>query len=882
MKRIIEPQDWPKIEEQFSLGANRNPDKILSDVLNEDVINMDDELFFKYLFSTNSGIDMAVNKFFDLLNNRNCPFLCIHGYPRNGKTTFIHYINYLFNRDAKYNKFNLIMIPYNIEGSSFLSYSEKVISFFIEELLSTPDTKTLQENFLEFVKFDEFYSNFVSSLKSQMRQHYQDDGVLTNPLVNYFITFNKDLLYDLKTKIEEYLNSIYNENFNKPSIIIQREIKAIIKNSISDENSGDLFSLLILLRIFKKRNSIYNDLGKNGQFVFVFDNLDDEFRNKDIYFLQKPQIQITGFVNNLVNNPIISPKFDKCLKETLSTKHKPKSVFSFSEQLKIVYIFRTANFLIFSNIMRHEKHLVSRTFEKHFPNCLLSRDYLAYKTINLTGDILNDRLEFCANLIKKYNLNYPNGFRFLMCLTQNLNSQIAESNFSDRKSIFSLWNGDKRAIFNSITENWDFIKDIYFTNENDIERCLNGNHYAKEYVIKGTFLYFFLDLFYQNKDLNALLRVIYSHRAFHNESKNLRRFVLNYIINQNEKKDNANCINDLDAKGLGLFDLLKDISELIDKINKNNPKPTFDFDTIKYFFADLSREKIDKFSQLFTIFKSQLTKVEKDDALSNFYNLDNELLQFQTNINDSSLNSIRIFNNDNAAFLSSYLMTHYELFSFCISHDLEKNLDTDNDHKRPLLFSLHKTSSKKNIGVVEKYAFHKIVTDVLENARISINAMVDFYIDHIFEHYPPEKFEKSNFFSILDKPKKRKDHYLPKDDDKEKVDSEDIGEFQFKLIVSRHITYLESIRQGLLLDKIGSIEKEDKTLVIKFFANSIQNYAKMYIDNYEKINVKSVYTLEKNKGSLVRAYTANKNIYNAAQKILDSEELDYSIILDGS
>lgn len=876
MEKQIEDLDWPLLEEEISINSSREPHHLLFDVLNENVNNMDDELFFKYLFSTNDFINKAVEDFKKLLNNRSCPFICLHGYPQNGKTTFIHYVNYLYNKVERNNPFNMIMLPYNFEGASNNGFKDKVINFFLEELFNIPSKNSEITNIIEFNDFVQFYNFFSNELVSKMQQSYSYETPTGNIVSSYFSSFNKDLIAELFDKIETLISNTLSTggNTNKNISIFKQWVNEFLNRVITEESSGKLFSLMIFFKIFKQREKIFRIPDKKGQLVFVFDNLDDDFTNNDIHFLQKPQIEITILVMNLVNNPKVSPVFSKCIKKYCSEDIQSNNIsFSFSEQLKIVYIFRTANFLIYSNIIKNSQHSESRTAERRFPNCMFTNGFISFFTVSLTGDILLKRLNFLNQISSKQNLKLPKGYLFLIGLTKNYPIH-SEHTFADKKSIFSLWNGDKKALFNNITQNWDFLNDNYFIYETEVENCYNGEFNHNDYLLKGTYLYFFLELLFRNSDLKNLINSIFAYRNYRKEGKNLRRFIINYIINNCEKKEKALCINDLNEKGVGLHDLLKDIDLLIKKITSDNaPNLNFNFDTINYFLDEISKDKADKFSHLFSIFKSQIVNVKDGDSLSTYYNLINEKEKYTQNPLDSSLNDIRIFNNDNAAFLSSYLITHYELFSFCLSHEKNETNNIRLPIKKPLLFCLVKNQDKRS-NKLYKYEFMQIMKEVFYDVKISVNAMVDFYVNRLYKHFNPEDFVKSDFFSVLEKPKETRNKQNNHDDSNININEfQTNGDFQFKLIISRHITYLEGIRQGILNNQIGKIDPDDLLDVNRFIASTILDYANLYVDNYNKINKRSRNKLSKSKSKLNDALNSNMIIIETSTKIIASDQV---------
>ena len=261
--------------------------------------------------------------------------------------------------------------------------------------------------------------------------------------------------------------------------------------------------------------------------------------------------------------------------------------------------------------------------------------------------------------------------------------------------------------------------------------------------------------------------------------------------------------------------MLEEIETFINKINHIGKQPIYNFDDVEIFLADSYTEKIDFFAQLFTIYKSQIKEAPNCEINTNYYNLDSEIKRFKNRVpsdNLEDLNKIRIFNNSNAAFLSSYLMSHFEVFSFCLTHDqFMKKLE----YSKPLLFCTSKLNPLSNNLSINNFEFYLIIERVFENVCETVNTVVQFYLDHLILNYPPKTFVKNPFFSHLDK--------------------NGNGSFQFRLIITRHITYLEGFRRSIIEDIIVKYSTPEKIEINKYLTNIIISYIDLYKRNYLKI-----------------------------------------------
>lgn len=849
-------KDLPRIKKALNINELSMPIRVLFDILIMDTTGMSNELFFEYLYVKHDYLNNKARLFLSALNTPTCLFNLIHGYSKNGKSTFLQYVRYINNIEDKRGNSRIIFIPFNFELGSNENYLEKVKLFWFSELCGSKPDKDIEE----FIAFYHFYKEFVDDLKTEVLEN--DGAVAKND--NEILTFFDHFCSDVFFKLYSFLKTI-------PSIVddlisyekYKNQLKDELNTLISISNCGEIFSLLILFRIFQQRYKLFFQKSHPQKLIFILDNIDDYLHEKDILFLQYPQIQISTFVYNLTRKPIISSIFSDRLKKTINTdiKNIGKWSFSFTSCINIVYTFRTSNFLAFSNIINEAKKRISQSQEKYFPECMLDVNFFTINSINFTDQILSHRLHFAKRLFNHLNIPIPRGFYFLETLSSIAKSSSQDEGGIRNTDLFCLWNGDKKAFIESLIINQVSADRNYFQYEDIIRNC-NEKHFAfSKYLLKGTYIYFFLFLFSNSNSLNHLLKTIYAYRRSQKLAKSLRRFLLNYIINTSENSKKPYIIKEIDNRGTGLLDLLIEINNFILKVNLKAKVGLYTFKDVENFFRDTYTDKIDFFAQFFTIYKTQIIRRNKNELNRIYYNLDKELKKFSLAKDYkklADLNQIRVFNNHNASYLATTLISHFELFSFCLSHDEEyKTIHI----QKPLIFCLGKKETANTLSNIEDYEFYDVIMRVLENVKIIIDSMVSFYVKYLND-IPPHRFIEDKFLTLFNKEK-------------------NIGDFQFRLIIRRHITYLEGFRQSIITDAVSNFDIDIKMKVNKFIINVILEYIDLYLDKYHLIKDSFRNFSYQPETILDKNYTILLSYQSKARKALeDNDEGVFNIVID--
>ena len=837
---MIRKEDINKIKRQLCIDKNIIPSTVFQNIMKMNVDGMSNEMFFKYLYVTDSYIENKTYEFLRSIDESKCIFHLIDGFSKNGKTNFVQYARYINNQNigiVKEKKYRFIIISFDFEKGGIDSYKDKVCRLFIDRFIFE-DIDSYKDTIKNLELFLHFYNNINIKINEEMDN-------INNETATYFKEFCIKLFGYIDNLIidEGYGNKGDYKNTKK-------KFSKLIKSTIDDNNCGDYFSFIILYEIFTRRYRIFSDKLFPQKLIFILDNLDDYLNDKDILFFQQPQIQLSVFINHLTNNPIISTLFSECLKEEMETNKRVDWNFSFQDRLNIVYIFRTANFFVFSNIIQEGISKTSQSGERHYPRCLLEREFIDIKTIVNTKDIIKKRINFFEDIANEFNFEIPQGYYFIKLLAEDYYSDREEDPKKDSKNIFRIWNGEKKYFWDSIFENWDKIKTDFFQYEDILKRASENSFFADNFLIKGVYIYFFLKLFEYNGTLKkSVLKTIYSYKDSHHKGyKNIRRFLLNYIINKSEESGIPKTMIELSDKGVGLYDLLSEVTDFIKDIESYSDKnPIYNFNEIKDFFNDIYNNKIDFFGHLLTIYKSQIIEINGINVSTIYYDLTNEIYEFEKNKNAKELNKVRIYNNDSATYLSLYLLSYFELYSFTLSNN------------KPLLFTINKKNHKIKATKPMDFEFYDIIEKVMKEIKISVNKMVDFYLSHLVNKYPVHDFITNPFFSVL-------------------IDG--IGSCQFRLHISRHITYIESFRRGIVEDILVNLENDEKAIANLYLTQKIKQYIVLYQKNYNKIKNSEDVNLNNflNKDcnhALHKTYEISEEYKKIVKKIIKSKGFDF-------
>lgn len=817
MSKIID-DDFSKLFDE--IGGKSDLTYVLKNILKVDSLNCDSDFFFKYFFTSHDSILEQEKKFIYLLRSTNQQFHVVHGYSKNGKSTFIRntirkFNSHEFEEVEGFNFKSIQSIYYDYQDLGAGDFIEKIKEQISNTFLCN-NTHFQREKNISLVDFCSVLNKFKDFLNSD---------VIYTPELNLINKYTDEVILKL-TEFERKSRAVLNTG---DILLVRNLFNITITKDINIENVDRYFVFKVLYDISQiLKNNIYQS--HPDKIVVILDNIDEYLRNNDFEYLKHPQVNIFTFFSTLTLKHRISVFFIKSVIEIYSQPNSENGIypFNFQSQLCFVYVFRTANFLAFAHLMKDIFLKASTPGEAYLPDGMLRNNYIRYSTIQFTDKIIVQRLNRYFELCQHLGAQPPKGYKFLRAMAIQFNYDKEDDSIHKKyRNIFNLWNGDKVMLFTYINDNWDFISNKYFLYENCIEDVSSLDSKYSTYIIKGVYIHLFLDLFEKNENFRTLLtHILYSFNdeIDENRGKNIRRLILNIVINESEKQkriytqDNDNSISKILEKGIGLYDLLSQIQDYIRKF-ETIPGHYSKTDVVNFFKDICDTTKIDFFAQLISIYKNQISKEELNNtSYTNFYNLNKEISRFYTEGDKSKddLNKIRVFNNNNAAYITSSLLSNFEYFSF-----IQKK------NNKPLVISVNRIDNLKIADKIEQFEFYDIIEDVVKCATNTINIMVNFYIKNIIDFYVPSTFVRSNLFSVLMDYNKK---------DMPVNESLYIGNFHFRMIVARHFTYIECFRQAILSPQnIYKLADAEKKMVNGYLLSVLKRYNSLYLEKYEDI-----------------------------------------------
>lgn len=800
------------------LGGESGETNLLKNILKVDSNKINSDWFFEYFFISNDIIKNHQNRLIELiLSDQN--FHVVHGFAKNGKSTFIKNTIREFNNKGNllegYNLCNIKLIYtvyYDFQYLNNSDFIEKIKQLFKISFVSygnPSEQRTYNLNIRNFHKAIRAFLNKILTNNIEMIPQYE--------LVVKSLQFVERKLEDFVFQTDD---SIGLGKLERVSEIFD----IYICNDINEENIEQFFIYKVMYDIFIQISKNIFNKSEKAKIVFILDNIDEYLKDNDFFFLKHPQVILWSFFKELFETPEVSVFFYEAVIEYsgINENEIKQITFDFKTQICFIYVFRTANFLAFAQLMREIYVSMSETKASFLPSAILGTNYIRYSTIECTTEIINQRLERFYEIIGGGRISKPpKGYMFLKNMTKLLNTKTNDDSIREKyRNIFNLWNGDKVKLFEYIIMNWNYVSEKYYNSEELVEKIVKME---RLYLNKGIYIHFFLDLLKKdNVVLDDLLNhILYSFVDESKKGKNIRRIILNIITNVSEKNKRnysklhiSNTFSNIPLKGIGLYDLLDKIQKYIDEVND---KDYYDFNDVKQFFLDICDiPKIDFFAQLISIYKNP-TKSSAPLNYTNYYNINKEIERFliEKSACKLDLNKIRVFNNNNAAYLTSSLLSNFEYFSFIIGNDF-----------KPLVLSVNRKNNLTTIDSIVDFDFYDIIEAVYEKVKCSLDDMAEFYLKKLILNYPPNVFVKDEKFSIQMEP------HLNRSDSNVNL----VGNFQIRMIIARHFTYLEDFRELILCSSnLFKIQSEERDKINNYLLDILEKYNKLFISKYEDI-----------------------------------------------
>jgi hypothetical protein len=296
----------------------------------------------------------------------------------------------------------------------------------------------------------------------------------------------------------------------------------------------------------------------------------------------------------------------------------------------------------------------------------------------------------------------------------------------------------------------------------------------------------------------------------------LLRLFLSYIINYNEKNikngnENYEAGTVLD-KGISLKEILDKFTQF-----KLNGEIVYNKELFQDLFSKLFHDDIDEFDYFITCIKSTDIRIKDEIFFGKKYDFTEELdLYFKYFKTDESklqsLKSVRIYYNINSKYFINYIKKHFEFFSCYIQ-----------DNSRPLTYNIkvYKTQPVSNLFSDSRFTFNYTINNseninqVFQRVENTLHSITQFYVNAILPVYPPIEYCKKSNFALNDS-------------------------FHFDDLISKHVTYIEKVRQHLLNGSIPFSYQKDNSIE---FVNS--NISEIPIEILQNINGLFIFWIEK-------------------------------------
>jgi hypothetical protein len=498
---------------------------------------------------------------------------------------------------------------------------------------------------------------------------------------------------------------------------------------------------------------------------------------------------------------------------------------------------------------------------------LLNAPIYVISSVKATLDILKRKLGFYENLCSSFNIDKAPSFETLKSILESIDGDDQEF-----KYLFKLWNGNQFA----------FIECFKSLALSDFKHSILNNKDIPINIKRGAFLYFVVTYYTDETNMriikdstlsSAFQYAFSSDNCIDNEcSCNLLRLFLSYIVNHNSRlnrnkvyKDNK----DIFSKGVSLKKVLDALSQF-----RRNGRKVYGKEKFAELFDRIFYDDIDAFDYFITCSKNTDLKKGEQKLFGKKYDFTEELnIYFDSHILNneqiSHLNSIRLYYNTNARYFLDDVKKHFEFFSSTIpenSHPLTYRIKIFHSTPESDLFS------DKDYTLNYTFNNNSIIKNVFDRVNQTIKTITEFYINVVINIYPPIRYCDESHFALD-------------------------GVFHYDDLISKHITYIEKIRQAILSKKLHfEIQFEKEAIFIentqpKFnkidqfkaladinarFIFWIEKYIQLFNNTYNEIKVKA---FEMDEVMDSHSYSTRKSfriLLDKIKKIKDSDFRDFT------
>lgn len=838
-----------RFKKLFTLNYSSIDDNgvLLQKVLNLDPNRVDEEyemsyddfnqfLYVKDVKSINTNIERLKK---EILKGRKYHY--IHSYGKNGKTTFLR-------RFIKENKD--IFTDVFVDFKDFqINRTEKTHSLI---------TKTIEffDTLLSLYKYD-LIENITNVLKhientqidTETNTFYNETRKIYNSL---FSSFRVELIDFIDKLIDDSYKElpVKSDSNNEYEILIKIRInlfknrfESFIDKLLEDEQLKpiELFNFLIILSI-----KLYGR--RNKKTVIIFDNIDDILTHSSEYLTAQIFPQVYDFVKVLNSYLNIS---NTLIDDTIL------------DDVCFVFSYRTANYVSSIYHLNHNPSSKDRRQE------LMNAPVYPLSSVKLTHKIILKKLEFYEKICQSFNITASS---YLDSLKTIINSFYHSQD--DYTYIFKLWNGNHHA-FNRV-----FASIIL--NKSDISILTNSN--VSTNIKRGIFIYYITKSYVKDSNLqintfstlSSVFQYTFTSELCKNKNCkcNLLRMFLSYIINHNTQyrkpKEHVNKNLDIFNKGVSFREVLDELTQF-----KSNGMLVYNKDMFIELFKKIFHDDIDVFDFLIISYKN--TDIEKPiKRFGKKYDFSSDIelyfkyIDDKTNSELDKLDSIKLYYNSNSEYLLNPFKKNFEFSSSSIPegvNPLSQNLKVFQSKKEILFY---------DIDFEFEYTFNnnEILKSVFNKIENTINSITEFYLESVFNIYPPLEYCNNSFFAL------------------NKV-------FHYDVLISKHITYIEKVRQAFIFNQINlECQIENLSSFESLFFKQMQNKAKsnlngrfiywlhryiqLFNTNFNRISTLSKLNNYEMDEHSKRTKNSFKDLQNKIDKIKKSKFLDFTTKVETS
>lgn len=585
-------------------------------------------------------------------------YVFIHSYGKNGKSTFINYVQ---NKLYKETSVSDIIPSDDVEVLKKYNIERPIYDFKHDSKIQiTSKLKYLVEQF-----FQRSFNRFNDTTKRLNNSTCKHPLFLLSDSIIGEYEVAKQKKKSLNLKIEsralvnvcQLLNNIEFSDYinrNNGAIDIIDKISSCYSEIIPFSETNKLrwtidfyyfcFNVLLISKIH-----IAARIGSTNPVVFTFDNLDD------VYTFMPEEVALS-YTNKLVssfNN--LKSSFPESFKVIKKIGQRD---LAFSQKAKFVFIYRTSNFLSTLSIRLSQ----SDSINSRLPN--QREEHIQLSTVKSSVGILKKRLSLYMEVCEYLGIaeEYISGKALILeAILEVLNDDETDENEEVGESIelksvnnfdmlFRLWNGNKL----------EFIKELMEMDFSIVCNSILTSPASSKRVKIELYFSYILNHFY-NKTIknNALERSI--NTAFNDFSNkiedsrpSLSRLFFSYIYFYRSQSKSHENHNNSYSKGVQLRDFINHIKDL-----ENNNNSLYSSEEIETFLLDTFSFPVDHWGNFYNCCSQ--TKAQFGTSGEHYKWLDD----LHNVIYDRATpKNVSVFYRDAAFYFILYLRRSFEYFAF--------------------------------------------------------------------------------------------------------------------------------------------------------------------------------------------------------------------------